>query len=316
MRNLRASLYLLPILILSVLAILTAYQTDKRSTETLEWMKFMWISDSLGNQYFDRAYIYLPVEIQGIPHPFTFQFDLGAHQSLVYDASIEPYLALYPEIKQKLDTASGFPILNHVNLVIDSQKFKDRYLLLRKDDRNVLTLDSAKSHTVKHIGTIGADFFQNKVLIIDYQNERLAVTYQVPSDMASKASFVSMSLDRQGRINLPFTVNGKERKVMFDTGSSLFQLVTSPQNWSRVTSGQVTDSVLTSTWGEEYYVYGADINDIYLGNQKLPKATCYKNEYVADVLKEYGVWGVTGNAYFWNNIVVVDFVNKQFGWIR
>ena len=312
MKNISTLIYILPILIISVL---TASRIKLPEDEP-DWMKFMWVGDSLGDQYFDKTRIYLPVNIKGIPHDFTLQFDLGLNVTLVYEPSLRPYLTLYPAVEQKLDTTSEYDYLRQVDITIDGYRFRDKSILLADDDRNVLTVDSVNTNTVKHIGSIGADLFQGKVLIIDYPNTRIAVAEQVPSSLASKAVFVDMSLDKRGRPVLPLRVNNEERKVMFDTGSSLFQLITSPPNWATVTSRQITDSVLVTSFGEEYYLYGAETDDIFLGDQRLPKAICYKAEEKTNFLQANDLWGITGNAYFWNYTVIVDFANKKFGVIK
>ncbi len=171
MKNISTLIYILPILIISVL---TASRTKLPEDEP-DWMKFRWVGDSLGGQYFDKTRIYLPVNIEGIPHDFTFQFDLGLNVTLVYESSLRPYLPSYPMVEQKLDTTAEYDYLRQVDITIDGHPFRDKSILLADDDRNVLTVDSVNSPTVKHIGSIGADLFQGKVLIIDYPNTRIAV---------------------------------------------------------------------------------------------------------------------------------------------
>ena len=315
MRNLKIYINILPILIVSMISILTTYRSEINNAkdDELKWINFMWISDSVDNQFVDKTRIYLPVRIEGIPHDFTLQFDLGSDITQIYDASIMPYLTVYPEVKQKLDTSNH---LNHIDLIVDGYTFKDRSLSLREDNRNVLTTDSVDTKTTKHIGTIGVDLFKDKVLIIDYPNEQIAVTDKVPLDMAKKAYFVNITLDRRGRAVLPLQIKGKERKVLFDTGSSLFSILTIPENWAEVTSHQVTDSMAVPSWGETIYLYGTMGDHVYLGKQKLPKAVFYKTEALANFLEYNGTWGMTGNAYFWDNTVIVDFANKRFGVIK
>ncbi len=88
-------IYIFPILIIIVISVLTATKTTLPEDEP-DWMKFRWVGDSLGDQYFDKTRIYLPVNIQGIPHDFTLQFDLGLNVTLVYEPSLRPYLTSYP----------------------------------------------------------------------------------------------------------------------------------------------------------------------------------------------------------------------------
>ena len=303
-------------LLVSITSAIAANLPGVPKEDSLQWMKFTWVGDTLAGQYFERAAIFLPVKIQNMPHEFTLQFDLGANESLVYKPSIKPYLTLYPSVAQALDSTSESAYLRHVDVTIDDQKFEDRSLFLREDNRNPLTIDSAKSNTVKHIGTIGVDLFQDQVLIIDYPNTRLAVTDRIPEEFADAGVFVNITLDRHGRVHVPMQIDGNTEEILFDTGSSLFPFFTTPENWAAATSQQVTDSIYTSTWGEYYYTYGAPIDDIYLGDEKLPPATCYENEYLANFIKEEGIWGVTGNAYFWNGIVIIDFTHQRFGWIK
>ncbi len=313
MKKIQTYLFTLPSLLLILFSVLANDEIHTPEDDKLNWIRFMWVGDSLDNRYFDKAGINLPVRMQGIPHDFTFQFDLGADLTRTYGSSLHAYLHLYPEVQQKLDSSSGHTFLKNVDLVMDGQQFQDRDLFYMKGYGSKISLDSARSNTVKHIGTIGVDLFQNQVLIIDYPNTRLAVTQQLPTDIANKTTFVDISLDRHGRVHLPLLIQGEEKKLLFDTGASLFPLQTTPENWAIVTSQQVTDSILTSTWGKQYYMYGSTVDNIQLGNKELPTATCYKNEYLADFYKQEGIWGVTGNAYFWDHVVVIDFANKKFG---
>ena len=48
----------------------------------------------------------------------------------------------------------------------------------------------------------------------------------------------------------------------------------------------------------------------------MPKAICYKAEEKTNFLQANDLWGITGNAYFWNYTVIVDFANKKFGVIK
>jgi hypothetical protein len=74
------------------------------------------------------------------------------------------------------------------------------------------------------IGTLGADGFQNKVLIIDYPNEKFAVCDSVPE--AYQTEFINMEFGVNRKIVIPMVLRGKSYRVTFDNGSSMFPLVT------------------------------------------------------------------------------------------
>ena len=55
--------------------------------------------------------------------------------------------------------------------------------------------------------------------------------------------------------------------------------------------------------------------DVKFGNNTLPSSNVYyiKNPMIADFFKEQNIWGITGNAYFLNKIVIIDYKNSRFG---
>ena len=55
-----------------------------------------------------------------------------------------------------------------------------------------MTKDSLCTSTIKHIGTIAADLFEGKILIIDYKNQRLCGIESLPSDWEQRVEFVDI----------------------------------------------------------------------------------------------------------------------------
>ena len=52
--------------------------------QSLDWVPFNWEGDTISGKYIEKAYIYVPVKIDGLPYDFTMQFDLGTYQSVFY----------------------------------------------------------------------------------------------------------------------------------------------------------------------------------------------------------------------------------------
>lgn len=292
--------------------------------QDLPWIKFYWKGDSIGNRYFDKFAIDVPITIDNIPYQFKAQLDLGAVNTMLYGNSFQPYLKINNALKDKIDSSAlvwvegqKCPTLKNVNLKLDNILFPNINIVLFTGFGDTLTLDSIKTKTIKDIGTIAPDLFQNKILIIDYPNKRLCVLNDIPKRYLNGISFVDFKI-RKGRIKIPFQINNKEQDMLFDTGASLFPLFTTIHNINDVSDKNqaIVDSLLVSTWGDYYYIYGKETNyDIEFANIRLPQTKAYytvKNDMI-DFFRQEEVWGSTGNPYFLNNVVVIDYKNKRFG---
>jgi hypothetical protein len=289
--------------------------------QKLEWIPFNWVGDSISGKYFDKLAINIPVTLDNLPHKFNMQFDLGAVTTVVYGNSIKPYLDNYDELNKKIDTTLKFYIQSEknfkfrgVNLKLGTVSFGNRNIGHFKGFGESIPLDSMDTKSEKHIGTIAPDIFQDKILIIDYPNKRICITKELPRQF-SKVNFQTC-LIKDGRIKITLNINNKEEDLMFDTGSSLYALVTTEARADKISNNVIVDSLKVSSWGEFYMLYGRTVNStIKYGQQQLKPATVFydrinKFDRFYDQEK---IWGITGNAYFLNNIVIIDYKNKRFG---
>ena len=138
----------------------------------------------------------------------------------------------------------------------------------------------------------------------------------IPLQYKKLDTYIDISLDRRGRIHLPININGIVKNVLFDTGSSMFPLMTSSDNWQKYTNGIKQDSVLTSTWGNYYYTYAANSKNVSIGNRTLSDKRVFDAPYLNDFFEQENIWGIMGNAHFFEDLVVIDFKNLKFGWIK
>jgi len=103
---------------------------------------------------------------------------------------------------------------------------------------------------------------------------------------------------------------------MFDTGSSIFAIMTDRQHYNTFTGNTQVDSLGISSWGQIKMVYGKQINKpVKLGNTTLPNNYVYMmpgNDW-DDFYKQEKIVGLTGNAFFLNNAVAIDFKQLKFG---
>lgn len=290
-------------------------------SQKLNWIPFEWVSDSVSGKYFDKLAINIPVSINGLPHKFNMQFDLGAVTTVIYGNSIAKYLDKYSWFNNKIDSTKSFIIngqknsmFKNVGLSLGNVSFGERNIGYFKDYGEPIPTDSIYTSTEKHIGTIAPDLFKDKYLIIDYPNKRICVTKNLPRKLA-KVDFQACSITR-GRITIPLTINGKVENLMFDSGSSMFSLITSEENANQISVNNIVDSLSGNSWGDNITVYGKKItSEVKFGKTILQASNVYyfKNEMIAEFFKQQNIWGITGNAYFLNKMVIIDYKNSRFG---
>lgn len=279
--------------------------------QSLEWIPFSWKSDTISGKYIEKAYMYVPVKIEDLPYDFTMQFDLGTYNSVFYGNTIAPYLEDYASWADKLDSIGMF---RNISLQMGTVSFGGINIVDKKNFGEEIPRELLHSDTPKHIGTIACDVFLDKVLVIDYKSCRLAVSDSVPAEYKDLPAEKIEIVD--GITKLLFHINGEECKLLFDTGSSPFQLVTTKERALGLSNQVITDSLSGPLWwGKEITFYGLVVNKpIEFGGKTHENSMIYydKEGLWNEVYKSLGVWGITGNAYFYDNIVVIDYKNKLF----
>ncbi|MFT3750051.1 MAG: hypothetical protein QM768_17165 [Agriterribacter sp.] len=260
-----------------------------------------------------------------LPYDFTMQLDLGAVHTVFYGKPLAPYLKMSPELADKLDTTLvqgyvGFDacrIFKHINLYLDKVPFEDIQVGHYADFGDSISIDSAKTTTPKHIGTIAPDLFQGKVLIIDYPNQRLSILDSIPTILQRKTDFVTFKI-RNGRIKIPFVIDDVEKDLLFDTGSSLFSIFTSKDNSHFFTepTTPIVDSIIGNQWKQTIKLYGQKITkNIKFGKLKMKPSLVYSldDKGQKQFEDEENIIGITGNNYFLNKLVIIDYKNRKFG---
>ena len=171
------------------------------------------------------------------------------------------------------------------------------------------------------IGSWGADVCQNKVLVIDFQKQKMSFLNELPQDAYKMVDFVDIEI-KNNRPHIPVTINGKKYYLLYDSGASLFPIMTVKKYWDIINPVAITDTIKrVSTWGKYSDVYGAKMqSEIRLGNTLLKPQIIYYHpdpyKYHEPIFNEAGVIGSFGNSYFFDRVVVIDFKNKKFGLVK
>lgn len=317
------------ILLLSVLVICGySFLTDKKyykewsitklksDTSKISWVKFVWTNDTLSGKYYTRTSMQIPCKIGELPYNFSFQFDLGAYTG-IYENTAISFNEKYPEWKTRI-----VRLRSPLQFWFNKKAFSDltfsfgNYIAKNKLSNFYgnygpkINTEKYSSNDTFHIGTIGADFFQGKVLIIDYPNQQFAICENLPPNY--KDNLIDIELDKSGKVILPMKIKSKNYKIIFDNGSSIFPLMTMVKNISNYSISADIDTIQISSWGQLHRVTGKLIKDTFeLAGQKYSNVKVYANHSGLGIDQNFD--GVTGNALFWNNTIIIDFKNKKFG---
>lgn len=298
-------------------------QKNHFKDEKLPWIKFYWKGDKLGKQYYDKAYMYVPVKIQDLPNQFDAQFDLGSIVTVLYGRPVASYQKQLPELQQTNDTlhikGRKFPLLKNVTLHLDQVTFPNLSVVKMNDFGKNIPADSINTGTVRHIGTIGTDIFKDKVLIIDYPNQRMCTVDSLPLSVSNNVYFFTTKFNSEDRVSIAFKMGKQTSYLMFDTGSSIMTVHTLTENAALITDpkSSVIDSLPMSTWGKINYTYKKKINKtLSMGKFKLKDQYVYYSDHAVSSPKFFsdnGIFGYTGNVFFLDKVVVIDFKNKKMG---
>lgn len=93
-------------------------------------------------------------------------------------------------------------------------------------------------------------------------------------------------------------------------------MVTSKERVLEISDSVIVDSLSGPLWwGKEITFYGLEVNKpIEFGGKVLKNARVYydKDRLWNETYHTFNIWGITGNAYFFDNTVIIDYKNKLF----
>ncbi len=264
----------------------------------------------------------IPITLNGSEQEFFAQLDLGSSISMLYQTTIDTLVSQKKVSKYSIDTVGGNSDLtekyfrvNNISMEFNSTKINENRQLLKKGFGNVYDFEKEKQ-SENTIGTVGVDFFQDKILILDYPNKKLSVTDSLPKPFIDKAIWQKCKFNG-GSPLISLTVNEQKLDVIFDTGSSLFALLTKKSIYENVTSDAITpDTLSVPSFGRMLTIVGKPISKSTKFNEKeLPNDNAYffVQQEIEQMFNQAKIDGLTGNKLFLSSKIIIDFKNGRFG---
>ena len=296
----------------------SSYTSIEIKNDSIYYTPIIWSYDNLSNGDVKKSAMYVPVYIKAFEQSALMQFDLGANVSGFYKKTLNLLIEELPEIQNQIKTTEKGRVY-YENAIFSMNEgvtlHKDKFYVWRNMGHDTLP----KSMPI--IGTIGYDILDDYILIIDYKNERIALVTELPFELEKKVTFIENADLKKFPVILPFKLGKKKVRLLFDTGSSSAQVLTSTKRLKKLAVGREIMPIDSGySWGKLDIIYKAKIQKIkdpnlYIGNISLGQVEVTGVPKLNKTLTIAGrfLYGFTGNVVFENYIVVIDRKNNRFG---
>lgn len=278
---------------------------------SVEWQ---WAAADFGGQREPHSAILVPVRLAGVERQLYMQFDLGTPSTVFLIERIDALNDRQAGLRLGRD-ADNQPLLQDVSLQVGTLglRLASARLVARAAGSEP---DWSDPEARIIIGTLGSDLLDGRVLVLDYQHQRLEVAPRLPERFAAVPAH-AMSLSER-RVLLSAEMEGRPLQLMFDTGSSAFALLTSESSWKRLaTPGRPTRQFAVKSWDRQLIAHVAPTEArITLGGHALPlQQVSYIDgsdwkQVLAMRLSPMG--GMTGNKLFIGKQLLLDAPAAQY----
>ena len=275
-------------------------------TKSSTTIPITWISDKSSS----IAALLLPIKFEGIPNKFYMQFDLGAPSTLFYKTSLKSIHAKYPNQVSKTDSATL-----SVNQSFFLGEMKISSETFRVFDRGN-PIDWNDNEAINVIGTIGADLIEKKITMIDFKNDLCYFGETMPK-LGYRPKLYDFTFSKR-KVLFPVILNGKACKLLYDTGTSGFELITDKSTWQKMTKkGAIPTSYDVNSWGNTLTTYNIKsdrVIDFGMIAIKLDQVTYIEGATFAQniLMRLTGMGGMIGNKLFIDKILILDCKNEKY----
>jgi len=274
---------------------------------------FQWSNDTLGDYIEPHAAILVPMKIEGVLHKFYLQFDTGAPSTLVYGNTLKSLKKIGVDFKEIVKDDALY--IENLDFMLGENQINASMLEILEDYGNSFDLND----TIKEIklGTIGADFMDKRITVIDFKNEFIQFYNERPEWMLSLPDFKPFDF-RGRRFMLPAKIDGRELELFYDSGSSAFGLITSKNRYDRYTdknSEEIKYDV--NSWGDALPIHHKSTNKMMeIGNSNLDlKRISYVDmyaDYQQFMTPFTRIGGWLGNKPFSECTLILDTRKQEF----
>ena len=153
---------------------------------------------------------------------------------------------------------------------------------------------------------------EKRIITLDFKNNLCSFSEKSLTDGFSEFEF------KKRRILLPARIGNESLKLMYDSGTSGYELITSKNDWKkyRTINGKVKTGKGNS-WGNTLKIVSTTANQkIQFGDTKLMLSEVTYIEGISQtqnfLMALSGMQGMIGNKLFLNHKIILDCKNEKF----
>lgn len=274
---------------------------------------FVWAEGVYGDYIETHAAMLIPVRIKGMPNKFYMQFDTGAPSTLIYGNTLKSLKEYDLNVKEVIKEDKLY--IQNLDFSLGGSKVSMTTIQILEDYGN--SFDRNDTISEIKIGTVGADFMDERITLIDFKNQFIQVYKQRPSWMGPLPNF--KPFDFKGRrFMLPAKIDGEELELFYDSGSSAFGLITSKNRYDSYTNKNFKEIKYNANkWGDALPIYHKDtdrlleIGGANLGLKRVSYVDMYANyQKLMTPFTRIGGW--LGNKPFTESTLILDTKKQEF----
>lgn len=282
-------------------------EPGKREFET-NWIPIKWLGGAYGGKRYDRLSMEIPILINDSIKHYA-QFDLGANTDMLYESTLKEYCAINSAFDvDTVGTEDYYYWLKEPNIKIGKSPTAVKNWIVRND----YDADGV-------IGTIGAEEIKDRILVIDYPNDRLAILDSISDYRRKKYDYFKFELVNN-KVITQVQIGSKNYSVNFDTGSSITPLfVCDYAFYQDITNHKLGVDTLKqfTSWGKTIEsIPGALTKDkLIIGDKDYGHQMVYylDSDYHRNLFQQDRISALMGSIVFFENEILIDFKNKEFG---
>lgn len=274
---------------------------------------FRWAGGPIGDHVEAHYAIVIPVKIKGLSNKFYFQFDTGSPTTFLYEKPLRSLQNLGVDMQevQKADKA----YIQQLDFDLGGSQIEAEMIEIMENYGT--PFKSHDSTNAIKLGTLGADFMDGRITLIDFKNKYLEFYTERPAWMKSLTGFKPFDFAGR-RFMLPAIINEVSLELFYDSGASAFGLITSKNRYQDYTDENEPEIQYEGNrFGESLNIHHKRTDArLEIGNANLPLTRISYIDMYADFQRfmtpftRIGGW--MGNLPFTEKTLILDTKKEEF----
>ncbi|MBB6369632.1 hypothetical protein [Chryseobacterium shigense] len=247
----------------------------------------------------------LPIRLKGIDRTFYMQLDSGSPTTFFYKKPLE---SIHKKFHDKIEFNNQEKQIPLQFSTGSMNVASDNFELL--DYGSALNLNNDKEDHI--IGTIGTDLLEKRITVLDFKNEICSFL-----ENSDEKDWEALEFKKR-KILFPAAVGNQKLKLLYDSGSSGYELITNKEEWKKYRiPGENIKKEKGNSWGNMLTVISAPAQQtIKIGSSTLELSEITYIEGTSKMqnllMKTSGMQGMIGNKLFLNHQLILDCKNEKF----